>query len=143
MGHYLVNFAVYTMAMVGLILFALFIFKTCTCNGFSRKSSMLNVIDSMKLSPRKTLYVIKVENEKYLIAADTDNTSLIAKLDDDAQKVPPNLTFGSAKREDNSLKLKSFDGIKSMDEFSTVVDFSSKSKKTPVMKKLALKLKQN
>lgn len=139
MGHYLINFSVYTMAMIGLILFALFIFKCCMGNSFSKKTSMLNVIDSMKLSPRKTLYVIKVENEKYLIAADVDSTSLIAKLDDEKEQIqitPPKI------REDNSFKLKSFDGIKSIKEFSSVVDFKPKAKKQPVMRELTLKLKQ-
>ncbi len=153
MGHYLVNFSVYTMAMAGLIMFALFVFKCCTGNGFSKKSSMLNVIDLMKLSPRKTLYVIKVENEKYLIAADIDTTSLIAKLDDKEDKIPDiqkqkfsdntiKTDYIKKERTDKSLKLKNFDGLKSIEEFSSVVDFKPKSKKQPVMRELALKLKQ-
>lgn len=136
MGHYLINFSVYTMAMIGLILFALFIFKSCTSGAFSKKSSMLNIIDTMKLSPRKTLYVIEANNEKFLIAADMDKTSLISKLENNEKP-------HTIQREDKSSQLKNFDGIKSMDDFSSVIDFQPRAQKGPVMRELAKKLKNN
>ncbi len=99
------------------------------------------------------MYVIKVENEKYLIAADIDKNSLIAKLDDKEDKIPDiqkqkfsdntiKTDYIKKERTDKSLKLKNFDGLKSIEEFSSVVDFKPKSKKQPVMRELALKLKQ-
>lgn len=133
MIHYLMNFSVYTMAMIGIMFIALFAYKFVS-SGAGKKSSMMSVIDTMKLSTRKTLYVVKAENEKFLIAADLDKTALIAKLDDaklQNQKI----------REDKSTKLKSFDGLKSIDDFTSLVDVETpKTKKGPMMKELAKKL---
>lgn len=139
MGHYMISFSIYTMAMVGLIFGALFVFKAFSNKCFSKKSSMLTIEDTMSLSPRKTLYVINAKNESFLIASDVDRTSLIAKLDTgiEAQSVTPSIT-----RVDKSTNLKSFDGIESMDEFSSLIDFQKKrANKNPMMKELARKLK--
>ena len=82
MGGYLVNFTVYTMAMLGLISFAVFVFKKFTDGTMrSNKSKFLDVEETMSLSPRKTLHVIRAGNEKFLIASDIDRTTLISKLD--------------------------------------------------------------
>jgi flagellar biogenesis protein FliO len=134
MTNYLINFSIYTMAMIGVIFIALYTFKAVSGGGFSRKTSMLNVIDTMKLSARKTLYVIKAENEKFLIAADIDKTSLIAKLGENSEQI-------IKKREDKGVSLKSFDGIESINEFSSVINFNEeKAKKGPMMRELAKKL---
>lgn len=142
MTGYLINFSIYTLAMVGVIFVALFVFKTFSNKCFSKKSSMLGIEDSMNLSPRKTLYVIKVEDERFLIAADVDRTSLVAKLDGNSQCVKP-------VREDKSSSLSSFDGIDSLSEFASIIDFQKKNSlregsknldKGPMMKELAKKL---
>src|SRR5574344_1579187 len=82
MGTYLVNFSLYTLAMVGVIFCGLFVFKSVMGgNTFTRKSAFVKILDVVKLSPRKSLYVIKAGNEKFLIAGDTERTTLISKLD--------------------------------------------------------------
>lgn len=83
MGGYLVNFAVYTMAMTGLIFFALMVYKKCSCVGNIKtsKSKMLSIEETITIAPRKTLYVVRAGQEKFLIASDVDKTSLISKLD--------------------------------------------------------------
>ncbi len=83
MGGYVMNFAVYTMAMTGLIFFALMVYKKCTFPGGikSSKTKMLNIEETMSIAPRKTLYVVKAGNERFLIASDIDKTTLISKLD--------------------------------------------------------------
>ena len=135
MTHYLINFSIYTMAMIGVIFFALFVFKTFSNKCFSKKSSMLNIEDSMNLSPRKTLYVIKAENERFLIATDVDRTSLIAKLECNFQ------VESKPTREDKSTHLSNFDGIDSLGEFASIIDFQkNKDAKEPMMKGLARKL---
>ena len=81
MGSYILNFTVYTMAMCGLICFALFVYKKFATGGFiSKKSQFLDIEETLTLAPRKTLYVIKAGDEKFLIAADADKTTLISKL---------------------------------------------------------------
>ena len=138
MAGYLASFSIYTMAMIGIIFAALFAFKTFSNKCFSKKSTMLNIEDSMNLSPRKTLYIIKAENERFLIASDVDRTSFIAKLDCKSEKeILPT-------REDKSFNLSSFDGIDSMEEFASIIDFkkekAAKTEKGPMMRELAKKL---
>ncbi len=83
---YLANFVVYTLAMVGVIVVALLVFKNTTSAGIGRQSKHLKVIDSMTLAPRKTLYIVSAGKEKFLIAGDVDKTTLISKLE--TQEVP-------------------------------------------------------
>ena len=81
MGIYLINFLVYSMAMVGLLFVCLMVYKKTMANNFSKKNSEdLTVENAMNLSARKTLYIVKAGNEKFLIAGDSDKTTLISKL---------------------------------------------------------------
>ena len=78
---YLTNFIVYTLAMVGVIMLAVLVFKTSTNSGVKSKSKYLKVHDTLSLGPRKTLYIVSAGDEKFLIAGDVDKTSLISKLE--------------------------------------------------------------
>ena len=82
---YLANFIVYTLAMVGVVVFALLIFKNATGGSIKSKSKFLKVHDTLSLGPRKTLYIVSAGNEKFLIAGDVDKTTLISKLDADCK----------------------------------------------------------
>lgn len=136
MVSYLANFLIYTLAMIGVMFTALFVFKKFSVKYLSKKSAMLAVEDSMNLSARKTLYVVKAQNERFLIAADLDRTSLIAKLDDNCKREH------TLKREDKSFELNSFDGVESINDFASLIEFPKQcSQKGPMMKKLAKKLK--
>lgn len=118
MGGYIANFTVYTMAMVGLIFFALFVYKKVVSGStFSKKSEFLGVEEHINLAPRKSLYVVRAGNERFLIASDVDNTSLISKLDD-------NLT---CRRTD-----------KSNEDLPIIVDFPQKQQ--PVIKEMLNKI---
>lgn len=78
---YLSNFIVYTLAMVGVMLLALFVFKNATSCGKSGGTKHMKVLDTLSLGPRKTLYIVSAGNEKFLIAGDVDKTTLISKLE--------------------------------------------------------------
>lgn len=111
MGGYLVNFAIYTMAMIGLIFFALMIYKRFSCDGIiGKKSGFLGVEDTINIAPRKNLYVIRAGNERFLIAGDVDKTTLISKLDDNfgqnSQSISQNKTNTREFRELNVEKLR-------------------------------------
>jgi len=141
MTGYLIHFSIYTLAMIGIIFGALYVFKLCAKASFSKKSQMLNIEDTMALSARKKLHVINVDGERFLIAADMDRTSLISKLGEKSviEKVTPPTPI----REDKSKTLKSFDGIESLSEFASIIDFNKKNSninKKPMMKELARKL---
>lgn len=135
MSGYLINFSIYTTAMIGIIFLALFVFKKASGGCFTKKSSTLNIEETLKLSARKTLYIINAENERFLVAADIDRTSLISKLD---SKTPKKL---SPIREDKSTNLSSFDGVTSLSDFASIVDLKKERlNKGPMMKELARKL---
>ena len=78
---YLANFMVYTFAMVGVIVIALLVFKQSTSIGSAKSSKYLKLIDTMSLGQRKMLYIVSTGREKFLIAGDTDRTTLISKLE--------------------------------------------------------------
>ena len=77
---YLTNFIVYTLAMVGVVVLALLVFKASTTSGVKGGSKYLKVHDTLSLGPRKTLYIVSAGEERFLIAGDVDKTSLISKL---------------------------------------------------------------
>ena len=77
---YLTNFIVYTLAMVGVVVLALLVFKASTTSNIKNGSKYLKVHDTLSLGPRKTLYIVSAGEEKFLIAGDVDKTTLISKL---------------------------------------------------------------
>ena len=82
MNTYIVNFAVYSFAMVGFLLTMLFVYKKSIYPSIqSNNKNFLKVENTLKLSPVKTIYVIEAGSEKFLIAGDTANTTMLAKLE--------------------------------------------------------------
>lgn len=78
---YLSNFIVYVLAMLGVIMLALFVFKNATsCKTTNSNCNNLRVLDTLSLGARKTLYIVAAGKEQFLIAGDVDHTSLISKL---------------------------------------------------------------
>ena len=89
MGGYVASFSVYTMAMIGLICFAVFVYKKIMDGGIGKKhTNYIEIEDTLHLNPRKTLHVIKAGNEKFLIASDMDRTTLISKLNEGQHELP-------------------------------------------------------
>jgi len=140
MSGYLINFSIYTLAMIGVIFVALFVFKNFANKGFSKKSDYLSIVETMNLSTRKTIYVIKAGEQKFLVASDIDRTSLIAKLDDGVKVMREDIRRDDVTREDKSSELNSFDGLESMDDFASIINFQKNKSKEPVMRELARKL---
>ena len=82
---YLVHFIVYFLAMIGIIILAVFVYNKCNLGTTGMKNTRsLKVEDTLSLSPRKTLYVIRSGNERFLIAGDMDRTALISKLENES-----------------------------------------------------------
>lgn len=84
---YLANFIVYTLAMVGVMMIAVFVFKNSVGGTQKNGSKFLKVIDTMSIGPRKTLYIVSAGEEKFLIAGDVDKTTLISKLNPSSKKI--------------------------------------------------------
>ncbi len=84
---YFANFMIYTFAMIGIIVIALLVFKHSTSIGGAKSSKLLKLVDTMSLGQRKMLYIVSTGKEKFLIAGDTDRTTLISKLDSISDEV--------------------------------------------------------
>lgn len=129
MGHYLVNFAVYAMAMVGVIGISLFVYKkSCFDSTEREKADFLTVENKLNLSPRKSLYIIKAGDEKFLVASDVEQTTFLAKLGGQDLESATNVQFD---------KKPVLAGI-SLDE--DLRSSGSNVRKMPVMKELVRKL---
>ena len=118
MSGYLINFIVYTAAMIGVIFLAVFVYKRFSYNGVS-KSKFLNVEDCINLAPRKNLYVVRAGNERFLIASDTDRTSLISKLD---------ITKTKIEKETR---------VSSVDDLPSILELQNRRKSAKVFKNIA------
>lgn len=114
---YISNFIVYFCAMIGIIVLALYVYKKFNVTTFSRNGGKnLSVEDCLSLSPRKSLYVIKSGNERFLIAGDFERTTLISKLEDNTEirsEINPrrirsnvDLSEGAIKAQDNVAPIK-------------------------------------
>ena len=142
MGGYLINFAVYVMAMVGLIFFALMIYKKCTDFGNIQlsKTNTLKIEETLHIGPKKTLYIVRAGNERFLIAGDIDKTSLISKLENktptnnqnvndiytnDNKTELPNITKTQISETKKKMEMKS-----SIEDLPLIVDFQKKEKQS-------------
>ncbi len=84
MGMYLINFSVYTFAMIGILYFAISVYKKTNVNAPvnpNKRNGGMQIEESLSLSPRKRLHVLKVNGQRFLIAADAERTEFLATLD--------------------------------------------------------------
>ena len=111
MNGYLVNFATYTLAMIGFLALAIFVYKkTAYPSSNTQNKDFLQVENSLRLSATKTVYVIKAGKEKFLIAGDAANTTMLAKLEDNS-KLDVEETVSRAKMTGFSTEPKSLQKI--------------------------------
>lgn len=94
MAHYLVNFILATVGMVGLLYAVYFSIRNNPQLGNfanrkpgSPNSQGLQVKSVLTLEPRKRLYVVGYGQQQYLLATTMDKTELLATLE--AEPLPP------------------------------------------------------
>ena len=86
MTQYLIKFIFYTGGVIGLLLIAYVIAKNCMQGGslvLKKKINNLEIEETLSISPRKTLHIIRAFGERFLIASDATSTTLLAKLNSD------------------------------------------------------------
>ncbi len=138
MTGYLINFAVYTMAMIGAILLCFVIYKkTVLDTKFSKtQANNLEIENALNISQRKTLYVVKAGEEKFLIASDPDCTTLLARLN---EKNTENI-----QQEESETRTIDVEPVR-IPKYSTPVNYSGVLKRTnknkqPMMREIIKKL---
>ena len=82
---YIAAFIFYTFAMIGVLLLGFVIYKKAILPSKAETKGMIKIIDKTSISPKKSLLVVKVKNERFLIAMDAERTTFLAKLADDKQ----------------------------------------------------------
>ena len=81
---YITAFIFYTLAMIGVMLMGFVIYKKMIMPKQEVKG-MIKVLDKTSITPKKSLMVVKVKNEKFLIALDAERTTFLSKLTDEKQ----------------------------------------------------------
>lgn len=143
MGVYLINFLIYSMAMVGLLFLCLMIYKkTMIDNRFTKNDNDLKIENALNLSQRKTLYVIKAGNEKFLIAADVDRTSFLAKLNQNIQEKTPQNILPFPQTAQTIKKTQQESQVIDYSEVMNAIKTTRNSQKQPVMKEMLRKLSE-
>ncbi|MBE7703847.1 MAG: hypothetical protein E7Z89_07350 [Cyanobacteria bacterium SIG28] len=132
---YLTNFIVYTLAMVGVFVVAMLVFKSSTGCGIKKQSKTLKIVDSMNIAPRKTLYIVSAGEEKFLIASDADRTNLISKLN--SEEKGAELSFKDTLRNEYKPKKENY-----MDKASLGIYKTQEKPYDSVMKNLAERIRQ-
>ena len=80
MLHYITSFSLYTLAMAGIFFIAFIVYKKTLDFKNPKLMNGIKIEDMLRLSQRKTLYIINVEGNRFLIASDFENTTLLANL---------------------------------------------------------------
>ena len=80
MLNYIIAFSLYTLAMIGIFFIAFVVYKKTMNFNNPRHNEGMRIEDMLRLSQRKSLYIINVQNERFLIASDLENTTFLAKL---------------------------------------------------------------
>ncbi len=117
MSGYFANFIIYTAAMVGIIFLALFVYKKTAFGSQNNRSNFLAIEDTLNIGPRKSIYVVRAGNEKFLIASDAERTTLLSELKN--KKTANEEIYTS-----------------SVDDLPVIVDFPSKKTNDTVFRKI-------
>ncbi len=83
---YITAFIFYTLAMIGILIVGYIVYKKTILTSKKDNKGLIKVIDSLPIGPKKTLLVVKIKNEKFLIASGVEHTTFLAKLDEDDNK---------------------------------------------------------
>lgn len=103
MHHYIMNFIVYTLAMLGVIFIAFVTAKKAlSIDPKKDKDKFLTIESSLNLEPRKNLYIVKAGCERFLLSTDPEGSHYMTKLAE--ENIPPKNTY-SEKHSDNILSI--------------------------------------
>lgn len=89
MTGYLFKFIFYTSGVIGILLIGYVVAKNFLSGAMilNKKEGNLEIEESLALSPRKTLHIIRAFDEKFLVASDATSTTLLAKLNSENEIV--------------------------------------------------------
>ncbi len=87
MKIYFVQFLAYTMAMVGFLSVCLLTYKKFFSSYMAGKNAdYLQIENMLRINPKKQIMIIRAGNERFLVASDSETTTMLAKLEDSEKK---------------------------------------------------------
>lgn len=82
---YITAFIFYTLAMIGVLLGGFIVYKKTFAPVKNENKGMIKILDTYSIAPKKTLMVVRIKNERFLIALDSERTTFLSKLADENQ----------------------------------------------------------
>jgi len=82
MATYVTAFIFYTLAMIGIMLVGFVVYKKTFQTEKGANKGIIKVVDSLPIGNKKMLLVVKIKDEKFLIASGLEHTTFLAKLDE-------------------------------------------------------------
>jgi len=142
MHGYMVHFIAYSMAMVGFFGILIFVYKKLCLQGLAgNRTDFLKIENGIRINARKQILVVKAGNERFLVAADYDRTTMLAKLNSDEAESTENKNLEN--KEDNSINFKK-DSIQINNlNNNQILNFNHESSKNvaPALKRINEKMK--
>ncbi len=86
MMTYVSAFIFYTLAMIGIMFAGFIVYKKTFENSKGDNRGIIKILDSTPIGNKKTLLVVKVKNERFLIASGVEHTTFLSKLENDNSK---------------------------------------------------------
>lgn len=82
---YITAFIFYTLAMIGVLIGGFIVYKKAFAPVKNENKGMIKILDSYTIAPKKTLMVVRIKSERFLIALDSERTTFLSKLADENQ----------------------------------------------------------
>ncbi|MBR1617397.1 FliO/MopB family protein [bacterium] len=152
MFTYIAGFIFYTLAMIGIMFVAFMVYKKFVMPTKMQSKSMIKVLDVLSLGPKKMLYVIKVKDERFLIASDGASMTFLSKLKEDnisfknelnhqiavenLQKEPEILLSEPNERKMNDISMQFQELYSKTDEDNKPIEFEKRHNRKEMIRKL-------
>ncbi|GBF23180.1 flagellar assembly protein FliO [Candidatus Gastranaerophilus sp. (ex Termes propinquus)] len=111
MSGYIAAFGVYTLAMIGVLFIAFFIWKKSMLTNIKGSKNTLKAEEVLPLGGRKALYIIRAGAERFLIATDAERTTFLTKLE-----VGQNMAQVLSTQNELDFNLDAIDALKSQED---------------------------
>lgn len=139
MPSYFLQFMAYTLAMVGFLGLCVFIYKKLCLGTISHTNpDYLCIENGLRINARKQIFVVRAGKERFLIASDTERTTMLAKLEEDAV-IETRVKEDSKVTEQQPVFLKKA-AKKHLGNVKQVLS-SDIDESTPIMKRISQKMK--
>ena len=83
---YITAFIFYTLAMIGVLMGGFVLYKKAFAPIKNENKGLIQILDNHSIAPKKSLMVVRIKNEVFLIALDSERTTFLAKLNTESKK---------------------------------------------------------